>query len=107
MWIARCKDRMLRLFKMKPIRIDEEGCWINNSYYGCWIDSTILNDERFDDLTWDDEPIEVKFVRQDVKPLVYCYNYKMMFSYEKKTLDKSETMSVKYPTCWTDICFLD
>ena len=108
MWIVRNKkDGTLRLFKTKPIRIDEEGCWVNNGYYGCWIDSTILNDERFDDLTWDDEPIEVEFVRNDEKPLAYCYNCKTTFSYDKKTLDESETMSVKCPTCGTDICLLD
>ena len=60
MYIARNKkDGTLRLFKTKPIRIDEEGCWFKDGYYGCWIDSAILDDERFDDLTWDDEPMEV------------------------------------------------
>ena len=47
-----------------------------------------------------DEPI-------DEKPLAYCYNCKTTFSYDKKTLDESETMSVKCPTCGTDICLLD
>ena len=109
MWIAKNKkDRTLRLFKTKPIRIDEEGCWFKDGYYGCWIDSTILDDdERFDDLTWYDEPIEVEFVRKDEQPLAYCYNCKTTFSYDKKTLDESETMSVKCPTCGTDICLFD
>lgn len=108
MWIARNKkEGTLRLFKTKPVRIDEEGCWVNNGYYGCLIDSTILNDEWFDDLIWDDEPIEMEFVRQDEKPLAYCYNCKTTFSYDKKTIDESITMSVKCPTCGTDICLLD
>ena len=108
MWIARNKkDGTLRLFKTKPERIDEEGRWVNNGYYGCWIDSIILEDERFDDLSWDDEPIEVEFVRKDEKPLAYCYNCKTTFSYDKKTFDETETMSVKCPTCETDICLLD
>ena len=47
-----------------------------------------------------DEPI-------DEKPIAYCYNCKSTFSYDKKTLDESETMSVKCPTCGTDICLLD
>ena len=47
-----------------------------------------------------DEPI-------DEKALAYCYNCKSTFSYDKKTLDESETMSVKCPTCGTDICLLD
>ena len=59
MWIARNKDGTFRLFKTKPIRIDEEGRWVNDGYYGCLIDCNILDDERFDDLTWDDEPMEV------------------------------------------------
>ena len=59
MWIARSKDGTFRLFKTKPIRIDEEGRWVKDGYYGCLIDCTILDDERFDDLTWDDEPMEV------------------------------------------------
>lgn len=110
MWIARNKkDGTLRLFKTKPERIDEEGWWFKNGYYGCWIDSNTLNDDRFDDLTWDDEPIEVEFklIRNDEKPLAYCYNCKTTFSYDKKTLDESETMSVRCPTCGTDICLLD
>ena len=41
MGIARNKkDGTLRLFKTKPIRIDEEGCWVKDGYYGCWIDRT-------------------------------------------------------------------
>ena len=47
-----------------------------------------------------DEPI-------DEKPIAYCYNCKTTFSYDKKTLDESETMSVKCPTWGTDICMLD
>lgn len=43
----------------------------------------------------------------DDKPLAYCYNCKSTFSYDKKALDESETMSVKCPTCGTDICMLD
>ena len=110
MWIVRNKkDGTLRLFKTKPERIDEEGWWFKNGYYGCWIDSNTLNDDQFDDLTWNDEPIEVefKFIRNDEKPLAYCYNCKTTFSYDKKTLDESETMSVRCPTCGTDICLLD
>ena len=60
MWIVKNKkDGTLRLFKTKPERIDEEGRWVKDGYYGCWIDCTILDDEWFDDLTWDDEPMEV------------------------------------------------
>ena len=47
-----------------------------------------------------DEPI-------DEKPLAYCYNCKSTFSYDKKALEESETMSVKCPTCGTDICMID
>ena len=43
----------------------------------------------------------------DEKALAYCYNCKTTFSYDKKTLDESETMSVRCPTCGTDICLLD
>ena len=108
MYIARNKkDGTLRLFKTKSIRIDEECRWVKDGYYGCWIDSNTLNDDQFDDLTWDVEPIEVEFIRNDEKPLAYCYNCKTTFSYDKKTLDESETMSAKCPTCGTDICLFD
>ena len=43
----------------------------------------------------------------DEKPLAYCYNCKSTFSYDKKTLYESETMSVKCPIYGTEICFLD
>ena len=108
MYIARNKkDGTLRLFKTKPIRIDEEGRWVKDGYYGCYIDSNILEDDWFDDLTWDDEPIEVEIIRKDEKQLAYCYNSKTTFSYDNKTLEESKTMSVKCPTCGTDICLLD
>ena len=96
MWIVRNKkDETLRLFKTKPQRIDEEGRWVKDGYYGCWIDSTILDDERFEDLTWDDEPIEVEFIRKDEKPLAYCYNCKTTFSYDKKSLDDVFTNTIE------------
>ena len=108
MWIARDKDGKLNLFTfLKPVRMDEDGCWVKADCPGELADSIRLDDNLFPQLTWDDEPIEVEFVRNDEKPLAYCYNCKTTFSYDKKTLDESETMSVKCPTCGTDICLLD
>ena len=119
MWIARSKDGTLQLFKTKPVRcsiskeLDVEF-WDEEPVFDGYLERTIykneyfdIEDEQFDDLTWDDEPIEFEFIRNDEKPLAYCYNCKTTFSYDKKTLDESETMSVRCPTCGTDICLLD
>ena len=121
MWIARSKDGTLQLFKTKPVRSsissDRGTCiefWGEENVFGecdklmCYTNEYLdIEDEQFDDLTWDDEPIEVEIVRKDEKLLAYCYNCKSTFSYDKKTLEESKTMSVKCPTCGTDICLLD
>lgn len=73
----------------------------NSDNIGSWDDWHDVDDEMSpcDDKTWDESI--------DEKPLAYCYNCKTTFSYDKKSLDESETMSVKCPTCGTDICLLE
>ena len=60
MWIVRNKkDGTLRLFKMKPERIDEEGCWVKCEHCDDLACGIRLDDNLFPQLTWDDEPMEV------------------------------------------------
>ena len=60
MWIARDKDGRLFLFTfVKPVRRDEEGCWVKDEHCGDLADSIRLDDNLFPQLTWDDEPMEV------------------------------------------------
>ena len=60
MWIVRNKkDGTLRLFKMKPERIDEEGCWVKCEHCDDLACGIRLDDNLFPQLTWVDEPMEV------------------------------------------------
>ena len=60
MWIARDKDRRLHLFTfVKPVRKDEDGCWVKGEHCGELAGSIRLDDNLFPQLTWDDEPMEV------------------------------------------------
>ena len=60
MWIARDKDGRLFLFTfVKPVRKDEEGCWVKADCHSDLADSIRLDDNLFPQLTWDDEPMEV------------------------------------------------
>ena len=60
MWIVRNKkDGTLRLFKMKPERIDEEGCWVKCEHCDDLACGIRLDDNLFPQLTWNDEPMEV------------------------------------------------
>ena len=60
MWIARDKDGKLNLFTfLKPVRMDEDGCWVKADCPGELADSIRLADNLFTQLTWDDEPMEV------------------------------------------------
>ena len=60
MWITRDKDGKLFLFTfVKPVRKDEDGCWVNGEHCGDLACSIRLDDNLFPQLTWDDEPMEV------------------------------------------------
>ena len=60
MWIARNKkDGTLRLFKTKPGRIVEEGCWVKYEHCDDLACGIRLDDNLFPQLTWEDEPMEV------------------------------------------------
>ena len=60
MWIARNKNGELYLFTfVKPVRCDEDGCWIKDEYHGNLGGSIRLDDNLFPELTWNDEPVEV------------------------------------------------
>ena len=60
MWITRDKDGKLYLFTfVKPVRRDEEGCWVKDEHCCDLADSIRLDDNLFPQLTWDDEPMEV------------------------------------------------
>ena len=60
MWIARNKDGRLYLFTfVKPVRKDEDGCWVKADC-SCKLAGRIrLDDNLFPQLTWDDEPMKV------------------------------------------------
>ena len=60
MWIVRDKDGRLFLFTfVKPVRKDEDGCWVKDEHCGELAGSIRLDDNLFPQLTWDDEPMEV------------------------------------------------
>lgn len=61
MWIARDEDKSLWLFKEKPIRGENNkwGVLKRNGYVGELIDI-----DSFQELEWEDEPIEVELVRK-------------------------------------------
>ena len=60
MWIVRNKkDGTLRLFKTKPERIDEEGCWVKCEHCDDLACGIRLDDNLFPHLTWEDEPMKV------------------------------------------------
>lgn len=65
-WMARDEDGELTIFSKKPIRSE----YYNNSWVAAaeapgfheddfWLD---IKKERFPDLTWDDEPVEVELL---------------------------------------------
>lgn len=63
MWIARNKDGDFRIFSHKPKRNYTNTSWtIQNSDYGYIVDD--VTKESLKDLTWEDEPIEVKVAIQ-------------------------------------------
>ena len=47
MWIARSKDGTLRLFKTKPERIDEEGCWVGRIHIESCFEEDTDDDEYY------------------------------------------------------------
>ena len=60
MWIVRDKDGRLFLFTfVKPVRKDEDGCWVKDEHCGELAGSIRLDYNLFPQLTWDDEPMEV------------------------------------------------
>ena len=60
MWIARDKDGRLFLFTfVKPVRKDEECCWVKDEHCCDLADSIRLDDNLFPQLTWYDEHMEV------------------------------------------------
>ena len=59
MWIARNKDGDIRIFSHKPKRNNTNISWtIKNADCGYVVDD--VTKESLKDLTWEDEPIEVK-----------------------------------------------
>ena len=60
MWIARNKYGRLYLFTfVKPVRKDEDGCWVKDDCSCKLAGSIRLDDNLFPQLTWDNEPMEV------------------------------------------------
>ena len=60
MWIARDKDGKLNLFTfVKPVRKDEECCWVKDEHCCDLADSIRLDDNLFPQLSWEDEPMKV------------------------------------------------
>ena len=60
MWIARDKDGKLHLFTfVKPVRKDEEGCWVKADCSCKFAGSIRLDDNLFPQLSWEDEPMKV------------------------------------------------
>ena len=60
MWITRNKNGELYLFTfVKPVRCDEDSCWIKGECSSNLSDSIRLDDNLFPELTWNDEPMEV------------------------------------------------
>lgn len=86
MWVARNHDNKLYLFEEKPDRCDHIGgkfpgdklisitacVWLIKNPYGGFYDTwgnVEIEPTLFPDLTWDDEPIEVKLI-EDSKKIV-------------------------------------
>ena len=60
MWIARNKYGRLYLFTfVKPVRKDEDGCWVKANCSSKLAGSIRLDDNLFPQLTWEDEPMKV------------------------------------------------
>lgn len=62
MWVARNKDNSLWVSNTKPIRTKDKGnkgYWDYDDFYGIL---EIKDKSLFPDLTWEDEPIEVKLI---------------------------------------------
>ena len=60
MWIARNKYGRLYLFTfVKPVRKDEDGCWVKDDCSCKLAGSIRLDDNLFPQLTWEDEPMKV------------------------------------------------
>lgn len=59
MWVARNKDESLHIFNYKPTRNSEDN-WVSkedvDNHYGYLV---INEEDMFEDLTWEDEPIKV------------------------------------------------
>ena len=58
MYVARDKNGSLWLYSKKPYR---------EEYYGGWYSVGVnleINSEEFPELKWEDEPIEVKLIKQ-------------------------------------------
>ena len=54
MYVARDKNGMLFLFKIKPVRMGDIWSWDEYSY--------VLDYDMFPNLKWEDEPLEVNLV---------------------------------------------
>ena len=60
MWVARNKYGKLYLFTfVKPVRKDEEGCWVKADCSCKFAGSIRLDDNLFPQLSWEDEPMKV------------------------------------------------
>lgn len=56
-WVARNKDGSLYLFEKEPIRSSNHSEWWDRDYH-----STSLDENKYPDLRWEDEPIFVKLI---------------------------------------------
>lgn len=56
-WIARDEDGTLHVFEIEPRRIEEKGRWWDRDYQSIMFDKC-----EFPNLTWEDEPQEVKLI---------------------------------------------
>lgn len=59
MYVARDKNGSLWLYSEKPHREEDSGVW----YLG-GVNNMQINREEFPQLKWEDEPIEVKLIKQ-------------------------------------------
>lgn len=82
MWVARNKDKSLRLFYNKPYKSSNE--W-KSKYEG--ESEFYLTEEDFSELKWEDEPIEVDIVRKEFK---YCAKDTALHFYLNKELYNNE-----------------
>lgn len=59
MYVARDRNGSLWLYSEKPHREEESELWYSDK-----LNIMALNSEEFPQLKWEDEPIEVKLIKQ-------------------------------------------